>query len=158
MEYSFKRRGFTLVEILVAVGIIAVLAAIAMPQIQEVRKKSRDTARINDIGNIQLALRLYKDANSVVYPSGASYSSGVTVGEGGPLDTLILPYLPSVPKDPRGPGNATYKYVYNSNYSCPLGGGTVKVLYATFERTGTGNWKTVCDSSGSADIYGVVLR
>ena len=44
--------GFTLIEILVVIGIIVVLTAIVFPSISNIRKKNRDTERISDISAV----------------------------------------------------------------------------------------------------------
>ena len=54
-----KSRGFTIIEIIVVIGIIAVLTVIAFPAINNIRAKNRDTEKVADIGTIQLALALY---------------------------------------------------------------------------------------------------
>lgn len=58
--------GFTLVELLVAVGIIGVLASISMVSVGSIRAKARDSKRISDIKQVQNALEAY-------YSSGGYY-------------------------------------------------------------------------------------
>lgn len=55
-------------EILVVIGIMAVLTAIILPSLNNIRAKNRDTERIADIGAIQLGLLLYKSHNNQ-YPA-----------------------------------------------------------------------------------------
>ncbi len=175
MRFYRKKQngGFTLVEVIVAVGIVTVLAAVVLVSIQEVRKKSRDAQRISDIANIQIALRLYKDANDR-YPD---IPGGEIIGDGaGALDTLLAPYLPGIPRDPNTAGGATYTYYYDSRHKCPLldnGAPRFAVLYAqTMENASKANWGVhpatpgVCGSkNGDPDVqgtptaatYGVVL-
>ena len=43
-NYKNKRKGFTLIEILVVVGIIAIIAGLVAPSIQRARTKSQTTA------------------------------------------------------------------------------------------------------------------
>lgn len=59
-------RGFTLVELLVAVGIIGVLASVAMFSISEARAKARDTRRVQDVRVLSQALDIYATTNPVV--------------------------------------------------------------------------------------------
>lgn len=102
-----KKQGFTLVELLVVVGIIAVLGAIILPNINNARIKSRDSKRVSDIKQIQLALELYFNINrsyptsSQVFPADLSQSILVT-------SSLIS----SIPKDPLSGG---YYYVALAN-------------------------------------------
>jgi prepilin-type N-terminal cleavage/methylation domain-containing protein len=156
-QTSEDAHGFTLVEILVSVAVIAILATVAYGSMSAMREKARDTERKTEIGQLQLALRLYKDAFGT-YPTG--HDSGTVIGEGGALDTLLEGYIPQTIADPEGSGSdGTYEYVYDTSFTC---GGTSRiVLYAkTMERPGSENWGTVCGSlpSGGARTYGVVLQ
>ena len=56
-------RGFTLVELLVVIAIIGILASIVMVGLGGAKQKSRDSKRVADIKNIQLALSLYYNDN-----------------------------------------------------------------------------------------------
>ena len=61
--------GFTVVEVLVVIGIIAVLTVIVFPAINNIRAKNRDAERIADISAIQLGLSLYYNQHtSLGYP------------------------------------------------------------------------------------------
>jgi len=63
----FTKKGFTLIELLVVIAIISVLSSIVLSQLNEARAKARDTRRVSDLKNIQLALELYRDDNGA-YP------------------------------------------------------------------------------------------
>ncbi len=54
-----KIRGFTLVEILVVVSIIALLASILFASFAQARARARDSKRIQDLLEVQKALELY---------------------------------------------------------------------------------------------------
>lgn len=58
-----SKRAFTLVEVVVVIGIIAVLTVIIFPSISNIRAKNRDTERIADIAAIQLGLSLFYNQN-----------------------------------------------------------------------------------------------
>lgn len=53
--------GFTLIELLVVVSIIGVLAAIAFINLSSSQKKSRDSKRMADLGDISKAIQLYHE-------------------------------------------------------------------------------------------------
>jgi prepilin-type N-terminal cleavage/methylation domain-containing protein len=57
---SYKK-GFTLVELMVAIAIMALLTGIITVNLTKSRAKARDAKRISDIGQLQLALELYFD-------------------------------------------------------------------------------------------------
>ncbi len=57
-----------MVEVLIVIGIIAILTAIALPSISNIRAKNRDTERVADIAALQLALSLYYNQHPEGYP------------------------------------------------------------------------------------------
>ncbi|MEO6786650.1 MAG: prepilin-type N-terminal cleavage/methylation domain-containing protein [Chthoniobacteraceae bacterium] len=57
--FSSKRGGFTLVEIMIVVAIIALLAAIAVPNFLRSRKRSQATAILEDMRIIDGAVDQY---------------------------------------------------------------------------------------------------
>ena len=59
-----KRGGFTLVEIMIVVAIIALLAAIAVPNFLRSRKRSQATAVLEDLRIIDGAIDLYAIENN----------------------------------------------------------------------------------------------
>ena len=54
-----NQKGFTLVELLVVVAIIAILAAIAIPQFSEYRKKAFNAAGESDVRNAKTTFEAY---------------------------------------------------------------------------------------------------
>jgi prepilin-type N-terminal cleavage/methylation domain-containing protein len=152
------KKGFTLVEILVALSILALLAAIVMMNMSEAKKKARDTQRISDLQQLAVAFRMHRDFNSV----NPTYTNGIVLGEGGALDAVLLPYLSKMVMDPRGSGSeSTYEYKYDSDYVC--NGVSRAVLYVkTMERTNAGNWASVCGTTYSdgtgVNTYGMILQ
>ncbi|HEV7449576.1 MAG TPA: prepilin-type N-terminal cleavage/methylation domain-containing protein [Candidatus Paceibacterota bacterium] len=89
-------KGFTLIELLTVIAIIGILMTIIMVSLGSAKSKSRDSRRIADIKNIQLALSLYYNDNGM-FPKDIYSTSGAA-----PLNGLSPTYLPSVPIDPLG--------------------------------------------------------
>src|SRR4051794_30236197 len=56
---KYKRAGFTLVEIMIVVAIIALLAAIAVPGFLRARKRSQASKILNDLRMIDAAVDQY---------------------------------------------------------------------------------------------------
>ena len=54
-----KNKGFTLVEIMIVVVIIGLLAAMAVPAFQQVRKTSSEKAALNDLRQLAAAADQY---------------------------------------------------------------------------------------------------
>lgn len=95
-----KNSGFTFIEILVVVTVIALLTTIAAVSYTAVNKRSRDAKRLGDLEQIRAALELCRTEQST-YP--ASIASGVVCGAN--------TYLTPLPKDPRD-GQVGYGYTY----------------------------------------------
>ena len=55
-SYKLNRAGFTLVEIIIVVAVIALLAAIAAPNFQRARKRGQAVRILNDLRIIDYAL------------------------------------------------------------------------------------------------------
>ena len=63
-KLNIKRGGFTLVEIMIVVAIIALLAAIAVPNFLRARKRSQATRILEDLRIIDSAIDQYAIENN----------------------------------------------------------------------------------------------
>ena len=88
--------GFTLIEVMVVVVILAILATVVVPRIMDRPDQARVTKAQQDIRAIEAALNLYR-LDNFRYP---------TTDEN--LDMLVPRYLDRVPDDPWG---NTYFYL-----------------------------------------------
>jgi len=61
-----RKRGFTLLEILVVIIIIGILATLALPQYMKTTKKARAAEAISNIGSIRGAELRYYQENDVL--------------------------------------------------------------------------------------------
>ncbi len=82
-----KRRGFTLVEVLVVVVILGLLAALVVPRVVGRGEEAKRTAAAVQIREIEQALEMYR-LDSSLYP---------TTAQG--LESLVA--KPSIPPEPR---------------------------------------------------------
>jgi len=69
-----NRGGFTLVEIMIVVAIIALLAAIAVPNFLRARKRSQATRCLEDLRMLDSALDQYAIENGKTTGSSASFT------------------------------------------------------------------------------------
>lgn len=82
------QRGFTLIEVMVVVVILAILATVVVPRIMDRPDQARVTKAKQDIRAVESALNLYR-LDNFRYP---------TTDEG--LEALVPKYLDSLPTDP----------------------------------------------------------
>ena len=71
------KKGFTLVEIMIVVAIIALLAAIAIPNLLRARLNANDSAAKADLQALVTAIESYAAANGQ-YPTGETQLTGAT--------------------------------------------------------------------------------
>ncbi len=86
--------GFSLIEMLVVMAVIAALASILLAAMSDVRRKGRDLQRVSDIKEIQKALELYYDSSRQYPPDLATLTDPSSCG---PSYCIV-----SVPRDPVG--------------------------------------------------------
>jgi len=86
MRHTQRLRGFTLVELLVVIGIIVLLMGLALPAIHRVREAANRLQCGNHLRQIGMALHLYHDDYQRLPPSRLSDRRATWA-------VLILPYL-----------------------------------------------------------------
>lgn len=93
----FPNLGFTLIELMVAISIIAILAAVGIVMYSSAQKTGRISKRIQDLNALKTALELYKSSTGY-YPSGAAANTFACIST---LAATIAPtYMPAIPADP----------------------------------------------------------
>ncbi|HLD25033.1 MAG TPA: type II secretion system protein GspG [Patescibacteria group bacterium] len=106
-----KRNGFSLMELLISVSIIAILVAIGVASYATINKQSRDTKRKSDLEQIRSALEMYR-ADNGFYPAVGSgtwvLASSSTDSLIGLTPSLVSTYIAVVPLDPK----STQSYMY----------------------------------------------
>ena len=128
-------KGFTLIEILIVVAIIAILASVVLIGLGPTQQAGRDARRISDLRQIQNGLELYFNKcgyypGDAVAGSCAGHAHVATTGYNGGATTAKAALtgsaigINSVPDDP----NSSQHYVYRTD-----AGGSTYLLEATLE-------------------------
>ena len=73
-----KNKGFTLVEIMIAVAIIALLAATAIPNLLRARITANNTFAQATLKTMSTAAEMYASANASTYPAAEASLTDVT--------------------------------------------------------------------------------
>lgn len=94
-------RGFTIVELLIVVVVIAILAAITIVSYNGIQTRAKDASRSSSVETLKKGIELYNGENST-YPAvvGCADNSGCAVAG---LSTLLVPkYISTMPTDLTG--------------------------------------------------------
>ncbi len=114
-----KNKGFTLIELMVVMTIIAVLAGFALVSFQGSRKAARDGKRKADLEQIRGALEMRR-ADCGSYPSGTLVSGGDVLGTdaspGCQVCCASTNYM-TVPSDPISGRQYVYTSASGSTYT-----------------------------------------
>ncbi len=87
-----KPRGFTLMEMLIVVAVIATLAGIGIPLGRAAVAKSREAACLNQLRSLGVALESYLSDHNQILPKLAMGRSS-KADDSPVLETLLLPYV-----------------------------------------------------------------
>lgn len=116
-----KRPGFTLVEMLVVITILAVLLGIGFPVGRNLIARSREASCLNNLRSLGVGLQSYLQDHNNITPDleagRSSKSDDVPV-----LETVLLPYLGSAdafhcPADSKEFNKSGSSYLWNSTQS-----------------------------------------
>lgn len=118
-----KSRGFTLIELVVVISILAILSGVLVPRVRSHLKTARDARRLEDIKTVRGAIEQYrKDKGSYPAPNANSSYNGWDVSNDGDFIRVLRDegYLDADAVDPRNDDEYHYRYyVYTpGSYGC----------------------------------------
>lgn len=99
-----NKKGFTLLELIIVIGIISIMVMLGSTVYSSVQKRSRDIKRKSDLYIIRSSLQLFKSDNSF-YPSRINNEN----------DDFNKNYLKIMPSDPKSP---IQSYTYTKQSGC----------------------------------------
>ena len=118
--YKKRQNGFTLIEILVVIGIIGILSSIILVSVSSVRIKARDAKRKAEISSIGRMVTL-----SCYTPSAGpgKYDIADLFSELVLSNPQYASYASQIPKDPSASLSGTkslYMYIVDGNHQCAV--------------------------------------
>jgi prepilin-type N-terminal cleavage/methylation domain-containing protein len=129
-----SKKGFTLIELMIAITILAVLASVGLTVYSKSQVIARDSRRKQDLQAIRTALELYYQKNGD-YPPATAWVNSTSGGNWIPgLDSTFINQMPLDPSNSPTNCNSTgsfpigcfsYGYYYDPNYC----GATTSHLY-----------------------------
>lgn len=141
---SAQRKGFTIIELLVVITVIAILVGIALPRFKGMQDEGNISKAKAELRTLQSAVESYYIHNSNTYPATGAAA----------LQTALASAVPSiinyVPTDPFSSTGADYGYVL---------GGTNNKFYVIYSAGPAGNGNAtitsdaVVETNGSTCIY-----
>lgn len=184
MQITLTRRGFSLLELLIAIAILSILVSLIVVNYSETRKIARDELRVTHIEQLSVAFKLYRE----YYGAWPDCRGGLRIDEGGSYDwhtmagdppfindtdgcfdrATITDFLREVafaeglPIDPLGPGDLDYFYYYDGLHVCSSSTvATTPIIFATNLEVTKSNAADECPNVGGnnggyvrTDLYG----
>jgi prepilin-type N-terminal cleavage/methylation domain-containing protein/prepilin-type processing-associated H-X9-DG protein len=124
-----RSAGFTLIEMLVVIGIIGLLIALLLPAVQAAREAARRAQRVNNLKQVGLALQNYHAAMDSLPPGYVSMydGNGNDTGPGWSWAAILLPQFEQTPTyhainfnlPIESPSNLTARLPVVASFLCP---------------------------------------
>jgi general secretion pathway protein G len=162
-----RKKGFTLIEVILVVTILGILAAVVLPTFQDHATSARESAAKSDLMTIRSQIELYKLQHNEVPPGyvngapaslnvltlqfvGTSTVNGVASSSTVPAGPFIYgPYLKKIPKNPFNNLSAIAYVDQATAFSAAVNGTSSGWLYKKETGEFGINW-TGTDSGGVA--------
>ena len=133
-----NKKGFTLVELVIVVAVMAILVAVAIPTVKSITESAQDSVEKTNARTIEALIKVHEAEVNAGTAKDAAGNSVTTFNAGSVQAALIAGKLGI---------DGTFKY--------DGGTGIVTAIESTDTVTGTSNFKIVCDTTpaeGSTEV------
>ncbi|HEX6258209.1 MAG TPA: prepilin-type N-terminal cleavage/methylation domain-containing protein [Candidatus Saccharimonadales bacterium] len=139
---DYRERGFTIVELLIVIVVIAILATLVITAYNGVQQRARDSKRVSDARAIQTAVEAYQSDNGS-YPTLAQLTATTNTVK---LDSTLSAAIQATPAPDATTNRDKYQY-----QRCVTGGAGVgaKIMYWQESGTAGVQTKNLGDVSGT---------
>jgi prepilin-type N-terminal cleavage/methylation domain-containing protein len=147
VRHSSSRRagGFTLVELLVVIGIIAVLIGILLPVLGKAREAGRDTVCKSNQRQLVISMTMYADDYKGQYPPILDSAPDSETGKISMIwydEARIGQYLPQMDNSNILPGNTKNNTVGGGIMRCPNHPAAGRSFSMNYWAASAGSWRT----------------
>lgn len=122
-QWAQKQTGFTIVELLIVIVVIAILAAITIVAYNGIQQRAREQTVRTDLQTLRKAMMMYREENRTL-PPGSDFYSGTSMPPPASWTTIVTSlknggYIQTsgLEKDPWG------QYYWYDNNDCTFGQG-----------------------------------
>lgn len=136
-----QQKGFTIVELLIVIVVIAILAAITIVAYNGIQQRARDTKRKDDVAEVAKLVQMYNIDKGVMGAgsgcgngNGAGWLNYTYAGYTSMMDCLktTTNTTANIQDDSINCGQVTTCHAY-MQYTCVISGQTVTYVYANLE-------------------------
>lgn len=147
-HFQITNKGFSLIELIIAMAIIAILSSAIWGNFFTSLTKGKDSRRKQDLQSVAKALDIYfQDLKA--YPTSTLPNWGSAFAN--PINSSVI-YMQKLPNDPIFPSQ---NYCYESDDLHSLTAGTYYRLYAKLENTSDPNIIATTVCGGTDYNYGI---